>query len=262
MKKVYKTRGGSTPITIDKVNTPSAMTSQKDAFRDGFYVAKYDLTKYVDPSRHVSDGNYSNANWYILRYADVLLMYAESLNELYGPTQDAYDAVNMVRRRAYGLYKAAEKVQTPEKEENVESEGSTDVENSEDVDPDGGVEGGIDGDVAEDGEVVPEEPEVITTVADLPTGMSQEEFRQAIRQERAYELCFEGNRKQDLIRWGIYAESIVQTGRALNKWNPECPTDYYLSEKYTVKGKHELQPIPQRELDLMPEFEQNPNWGK
>lgn len=37
----------------------------------------------------------------ILRYADVLLIYAEALNEVNGgPTQEAYEAVNKVRRRA------------------------------------------------------------------------------------------------------------------------------------------------------------------
>jgi hypothetical protein len=37
----------------------------------------------------------------ILRYADVLLMYAEALNEANsGPTPEAYDALNKVRQRA------------------------------------------------------------------------------------------------------------------------------------------------------------------
>lgn len=250
MRRVYKTRGGATPITIDKVNTPAAMTYHKDAFRDGFYVAKYDLTKYVDPSKHLSDGNYSNANWYILRYADVLLMYAEALNEVYGPTAAAYDAVNKVRRRAYGLYAPA----APAPEE-PESETPTEGATPDGTEPEGGVTEGT------EGEEVPEDIVPDVTVADLPTGLTQEEFRQAVRKERAYELCFEGNRKQDLIRWGIYAESIEQTGKDLMKWNPECPAEYYLPSKYTVKGKHELQPIPQRELDLMPLYNQNLNWG-
>lgn len=45
----------------------------------------------------------SNVNWYFLRYADVLLLYAEALNEWKGaPTDKAYEAVNMVRARGYG----------------------------------------------------------------------------------------------------------------------------------------------------------------
>jgi starch-binding outer membrane protein, SusD/RagB family len=45
--------------------------------------------------------NYSSSKWQILRYADVLLMYAESENELNGPTSSAYNAINMVRRRGF-----------------------------------------------------------------------------------------------------------------------------------------------------------------
>lgn len=38
----------------------------------------------------------------ILRYADILLMQAEAINEISGPNQKAYDLVNLVRKRAYG----------------------------------------------------------------------------------------------------------------------------------------------------------------
>ena len=36
----------------------------------------------------------------LIRYADVLLMYAEALNETSGPTGDVYDALNKIRERA------------------------------------------------------------------------------------------------------------------------------------------------------------------
>ena len=40
-------------------------------------------------------------NWMVMRYADVLLMYAEAVNETNGgPDNDTYDAVNTVRQRA------------------------------------------------------------------------------------------------------------------------------------------------------------------
>ena len=39
-------------------------------------------------------------NFMIIRYADVLLMYAEAVNELNGPTAEAYGAINQVRMRA------------------------------------------------------------------------------------------------------------------------------------------------------------------
>ncbi len=43
---------------------------------------------------------YTTINFPILRYSDVLLMYAEASNELSGPTQQAYDCVKAVRDRA------------------------------------------------------------------------------------------------------------------------------------------------------------------
>lgn len=43
---------------------------------------------------------YTSINFPILRYSDVLLMYAEACNELNGVTQEAYDCVKAVRDRA------------------------------------------------------------------------------------------------------------------------------------------------------------------
>lgn len=43
----------------------------------------------------------TSINWPLMRYADVLLMLAESENELYGPTGTAMDALRKVRRRAF-----------------------------------------------------------------------------------------------------------------------------------------------------------------
>ena len=171
-------------------------SSDRKTYNSRLYVAKWDLIKYVN--NFLSDANYTNTNWYLLRYADVLLLYAEALNELNNaPTNDAYTAVNMVRRRA-GLQ-------------------------------------------------------------DLTLGLSYEDFRQAVRDERSHELCFEGHRRQDLVRWGIYYETIQQAVSDLENWHGEA-NNYYLVGAYTVKGKHELLPIPQREIDMMKLCKQNPNW--
>lgn len=40
-------------------------------------------------------------NWPMMRYSDVLLMYAESVNEMSGPTAEAKEALSRVRRRAF-----------------------------------------------------------------------------------------------------------------------------------------------------------------
>jgi len=73
----------------------------------GFYpYTFYDVTgvqntKYVNPSVPGNMGNVYLQDWnYILiRYADILLMYAEAKNELSGPDQSVYNAINAVRGR-------------------------------------------------------------------------------------------------------------------------------------------------------------------
>jgi hypothetical protein len=67
--------------------------------RDG----KYRRDWYTNPTDYTSAVQYFGISWQLLRYADVLLMFAEAENEITGPTAAAYNAVNMVRRRGYGL---------------------------------------------------------------------------------------------------------------------------------------------------------------
>ncbi len=85
-------------------------------------------------------------NYPLLRYSDVLLMFAEAENELNGPSAEAQDAINQVRARA-GIKTLAEV-----------------------------------------------KPDAIASQADFFTEITEERFR---------ELCFEGHRKHDLIRWGL-----------------------------------------------------------
>ncbi|WPP50351.1 RagB/SusD family nutrient uptake outer membrane protein [Catalinimonas niigatensis] len=42
----------------------------------------------------------TNDNWPVIRYADVLLMLAEAINEQSGPTEEAYGYLNQIRERA------------------------------------------------------------------------------------------------------------------------------------------------------------------
>lgn len=64
---------------------------------------KYRRDWITNPSFAPTDAiQYFGLKWQILRYADVLLMYAEAENELNGPTASAYNAINMVRRRGFG----------------------------------------------------------------------------------------------------------------------------------------------------------------
>lgn len=161
--------------------------------------AKWDIQKYMESVPFINNDK-STVNWYVLRYADVLLLYAEALNEWKGgPTTDAYAAVNAVRKRGFGN----------------------------------------------------------TGNYSLPEGMDQAAFRKAVQKERAFELAFEGHRRLDLVRWGIYTETIQETYNELKNW---WSSANYVVYDYTEKGKHELMPIPQREMDLCTQFNQNPKW--
>ncbi|MDR3128850.1 MAG: RagB/SusD family nutrient uptake outer membrane protein [Tannerellaceae bacterium] len=63
------------------------------------------FAKYIDFETFAAGKSQSAApvNYPIIRYADVLLIHAEALNEQYGfPTQEAFRSINRVRRRAFG----------------------------------------------------------------------------------------------------------------------------------------------------------------
>jgi len=138
------------------------------------------VKKFREPTPN-NNSQRTSLDVYIIRYADLLLMYAETLNELNNPNKDIY--LNMVRKRA----------------------GLSPIIN-----------------------------------------LGKEEFRNHMMLERAWELCFNDERKFDLVRWGVY----VQRTEA---WNPQV--------KGNIKSdKHEFWPIPQSQIDINPNLEQNKGW--
>ena len=72
--------------------------------------------------------------------------------------------------------------------------------------------------------------------------------KQAVRDERRRELCFEGHRWFDLRRWGMKEIKHV--------WYPDANT----AEEYTLKtgDLQYIMPIPASSLELNPELSQNP----
>lgn len=66
---------------------------------DGKYRRDWISNPTVAPTNAIQ---YFGLKWQILRYADVMLMFAEAENEINGPTAAAYNAVNQVRRRGFG----------------------------------------------------------------------------------------------------------------------------------------------------------------
>ena len=85
----------------------------------------------------------------------------------------------------------------------------------------------------------------------LPDGLSKEQMREKIRNERRFELAFEGQRYFDLKRWGIIGDII-----------PTIPDPPSSQSTYRVWKDHfNLLPIPQSEIDKDPEnLNQNPGY--
>ncbi|MDA6071321.1 RagB/SusD family nutrient uptake outer membrane protein [Flavobacterium sp. AC] len=134
----------------------------------------------------------SGKNKPYIRYSDVLLCYAECLNEL-GNTPDAEGFVNQVRKRGFG----------------------------------GSLPAGMEW-----------------------SGLSKEQFKEQMLDERMRELAFEGWRRMDLIRSG----KLVQYVKARNKWT---------AESGTIAEFHTRYPIPLVEIQLnddISDADQNPGY--
>lgn len=176
--------------TLDLYNAFEAGDARKTAYvgvfgtGDVYYWAK----KLIYPVTQINEGD---NDWPILRYADVLLMYAEALNNN-GKTALAIPQLNRIRTRA-GL---AGKFLTA------------------------------------------------TPAADMQL---------AIEQERRVELCFEGQRWYDLIRWGKDL-STMQAFKAA--YSTLDPANFNL----TPRPEARLFPLPSRELVLNPNLTQNPGY--
>jgi hypothetical protein len=69
-------------------------TNRLDSSKTG-----YGLLKTVDTSRYGAAGNADN-DWIFIRYAEVLLNYAEAQNEATGPDASVLDAINQIRARS------------------------------------------------------------------------------------------------------------------------------------------------------------------
>ena len=77
----YTPTGSSTKqdLTLEIAVDENAKPDWRKPFNNTLCPAKWDLVRYVKDQ--VPDANLSNVNWYLLRYSDVLLLYAEALNE-------------------------------------------------------------------------------------------------------------------------------------------------------------------------------------
>jgi hypothetical protein len=80
-------------------------------------------------------------------------------------------------------------------------------------------------------------------IKEYATAWADQAFaRKAVRFEERLELGMEGNRRFDLVRWGIAAETMNAY------YTVEGNKRAYLKGSQFVKGKHEYFPIPQQEI--------------
>ncbi len=180
------------------------------------------------------DPNYTDVNYSVLRYADVVLMAAEAYNEL-GNTSEAWNLINEVRERAGASHVDATTYASVYKAPKVyDLVVPTDATNG-----------------ATPGKIIIDDSD------------EQGKVRTALYWERGFELCFEGQRKYDLIRWGCLYETLTLFGMKSTKLNPADPnkTKQYAAYINFTTGKNELYPIPLTEIQSNPMLESKNNPG-
>lgn len=98
---------------------------------------------------------------------------------------------------------------------------------------------------------------------DLPTGLTQEQMRDRIRQERRVELAFEEHRAWDVRRWKIASSTLGADLKGVNIIQEVGGTYRYtpnIVEQRIFLPKMYWYPIPQSELLKLKTWAQNPGW--
>ncbi|MFA9388682.1 MAG: RagB/SusD family nutrient uptake outer membrane protein [Prolixibacteraceae bacterium] len=163
--------------------------------------------KFWDPALSPSTGT-TYMNWNFIRYTDVIMIYAEAMNEAYGPDNDGLgngltprSAVNQIRTRI----------------------GHVDV-----------------------------------------IASNQEEMRERIRNERAVEFAYEGQRWYDIIRWnkGLkYFNKPVYGIRTTKLADGTFKLERKKIQDRVFKDYMHRYPIPQAELNKSYNLVNNPGWS-
>ena len=173
-----------------------------NATKTGYYLKKYVIESVsLDPNSTSTKQH----NWVLFRYGEVLLNYAESMNEAYGPEDastlgmTALQAVNLIRTRA--------------------------------------------------------------KMPIFPSGLSKDQFRSKLQNERRIEMAFEGQRFWDIRRWKIGSTTKSIYGMDIAK-NTDGTFSYNkkLVETRVYEDKMNLYPIPLSELYKNNNLKQNSGW--
>lgn len=172
--------------------------------KTGYYLRKF-------MGKFESSGIYSNQNHHVMlfRYAEILLNYAEALNEFNGPATEVTDAIIAIRKRA-------------------------------------GITAGTD------------------TRYGIPAGISQDQMRSLIRNERRIEMAFEEQRFWDIRRWKIAEQVLNGPLKGMNIVKNSDGTFSYtildIAPAVFDASKNYLFPIPYSEIQTNPNMTQNPGY--
>jgi len=185
--KLVETFVGGKDNMITNINTT----------KTGYYMRKflYDAANWA-----VNSTSNLRRPWVHFRYAEVLLNYAEALNEAQGPVADVYIYINQVRARA--------------------------------------------------------------GMPVLPAGLSKDQMRLRIQNERRVELCFEEHRFFDVRRWKKGEEFLNKpvSGMVITKTGATFTYQVVAVESRVFTEKNYRFPFPQSELNKAVKLQQNPGW--
>lgn len=180
----------NTKETVDEEGNIS--TSTGNTFYVKFFESKVKRAKlgYSDMDAEIIDRTYWPQNYPILRLEDIMLLYAECV----GRTEEGYEMVNKIRRRA----------------------GLVEIED-----------------------------------------LSEEEFQEAVANERRYELAEEGHRWFDLVRQNKYVETL----KAMFINDDTTTSGTYAAFANRVTKDMYLYPIPQSQIEVREGlYTQNPGY--
>lgn len=232
---------------------------------------------------------YTSQNFPLLRYSDVLLMYAEAENEVNGVTERAKDALNLVRKRAYGKLLEGmilQKISVTNGGSGYNSDAPPKVVisggNGTDADAFAVVSGGsvVEIIITRPGHsfsAVPiitfesptgsgaaatatlVDPNTIPSDIDPEYTSSSDMFRLAIQRERMLEFAGENLRRQDLIRWGKFQQNIRMAAGDIRD-HASTDRQYTTQTGDNVSDRDLLLPIPAYDINLNKLLTQNPGW--
>lgn len=174
------------------------------ATKTGYYLKKYMIESIsLNPVNPTSQQH----TWVLFRLGEVILNYAEAMNEAYGPDGKGPGILDMSAAEAVKLIR--DRVQMPA----------------------------------------------------FPAAMSEDRFREKLRNERRVELAFEDSRFWDVRRWKIGKSSTDIYGVVVTKSNSGAISyARKLVEKRVWDDKMNLYPIAQSELYINKSLSQNTSW--